>query len=63
VLWAERFKSVVVESDLTQPNPSEALKTMAACIELNPVRAGLCEEPNEYRYCGSEEAVSGADEK
>lgn len=34
-LWAERFKSVLVEG---KGNP---LQTMAAYIDLNPVRAGL----------------------
>jgi hypothetical protein len=63
VLWAERFKSVLVESDTTQPDAPEALTTMAAYIELNPVRAGLCEDPKDYRYCGYAEAVgSGGDE-
>jgi hypothetical protein len=63
VLWAERFKSVLVESDSTQPDAPEALTTMAAYIELNPVRAGLCEDPKDYRYCGYAEAVgSGSDE-
>jgi REP element-mobilizing transposase RayT len=63
VLWAERFKSVLVESDLTQPDAPEALTTMAAYIELNPVRAGLCEDPKDYRYCGYAEAVGGVDEE
>src|ERR1700719_3492734 len=38
VLWAERFKSVLLEG-------GEALAAMAAYIELNPVRAGLCADP------------------
>lgn len=52
-LWAERFKSVLVEG---QGNP---LQTMAAYIDLNPVRAGLVEDPKDYRFCGYAEAVSG----
>ena len=51
-LWAERFKSVLVEG---QGNP---LQTMAAYIDLNPVRAGLVEDPKEYRFCGYAEAVA-----
>jgi len=51
-LWAERFKSVLVEG---QGNP---LQTMAAYIDLNPVRAGLVEDPKDYRYCGYAEAVA-----
>jgi len=52
-LWAERFKSVLVEG---QGNP---LQTMAAYIDLNPVRAGLVEDPKDYRFCGYAEAVVG----
>jgi REP element-mobilizing transposase RayT len=52
-LWAERFKSVLVQG---QGNP---LQTMAAYIDLNPVRAGLVEDPKDYRFCGYSEAVAG----
>jgi putative transposase len=52
-LWADRFKSVLVEGS---GNP---LQTMAAYIDLNPVRAGLVEDPKDYRFCGYAEAVGG----
>jgi REP element-mobilizing transposase RayT len=52
-LWAERFKSVLVEGQ------GNALQTMAAYIDLNPVRAGLVEDPKAYRFCGYAEAVAG----
>ncbi|MGB0415815.1 MAG: transposase, partial [Coraliomargarita sp.] len=52
-LWAERFKSVLVEGR------GNALQTMAAYIDLNPVRAGLVEDPKDYRFCGYAEAVAG----
>ena len=52
-LWAERFKSVLVEG---RGNP---LQTIAAYIDLNPVRAGLVEDPKDYRFCGYAEAVAG----
>ncbi|MFQ3243214.1 MAG: hypothetical protein ACI9JZ_002924 [Lentimonas sp.] len=32
---------------------------MAAYIDLNPVRAGIVEEPKDYRFCGYAEAVAG----
>jgi len=48
----ERFKSVLVEG---KGNP---LQTMAAYIDLNPVRAGLVEDPKDYRFCGYAEAVA-----
>jgi putative transposase len=50
VLWAERFKSVLLEG-------GEALAAVAAYIDLNPVRAGLCADPKDYRYSGYGEAV------
>ncbi len=52
-LWMERFKSVLVED-------GDALRTMAAYIDLNPVRAGLAEDPKDYRWCGYAEAVAGS---
>ena len=52
-LWAERFKSVIVED---QPSSLEAV---AAYIDLNPVRAGLVEDPKDYRFCGYASAVVG----
>ena len=50
MLWADRFKSVLLEG-------GEALATVAAYIELNPVRAGLCADPKD-RYCGYAEALA-----
>lgn len=52
-LWAERFKSVLVED---QPGVVQAV---AAYVDLNPVRAGLVKDPKEYRWCGYAEAVAG----
>ena len=52
-LWMDRYKSVIVED-------GEALRTMAAYIDLNPVRAGLCDDPKDYRWCGYAEAVAGS---
>ncbi len=51
-LWMERFKSVLVED-------GEALRTMAAYIDLNPVRAGIVKDPKDYRWCGYGEAMGG----
>ena len=51
-LWEERFHSVIVESGL-------ACRTMAAYIDLNPVRAGICELPEDYRWSSYGEAVGG----
>ncbi|MEX1115677.1 MAG: transposase [Akkermansiaceae bacterium] len=51
-LWEDRFKSVIVESGL-------AARTMAAYIDLNPVRAGMVEDPADYRWSSYGEAVGG----
>ena len=51
--WCERFKSVLVEGR------ANVLTTMAAYIDLNPVRAGLAVDPKDYRFCGYAEAVAG----
>jgi putative transposase len=50
-LWAERFKSTLVEA-------GQALTAIAAYIDLNPVRARLCEDPKDYPYCGYAEAIA-----
>ncbi len=52
-LWEERFKSLLVEA------AGDALTTMAAYIDLNPVRAGLVQDPKDYRWSGYGEANGG----
>ena len=52
-LWEERFKSVLVEG------AGNALATMAAYIDLNPVRAGIVGDPKDYRWCGYAAGVAG----
>jgi len=52
-LWAERFKSVLVED---QPG---ALGDASAYIDLNPVRASLVQDPKDYRWSGYGEAMGG----
>jgi putative transposase len=51
-LWEDRFKSVIVESGV-------AARTIAAYIDLNPVRAGMVSDPADYRWSGYGEAVGG----
>jgi len=51
-LWEERFKSVIVESGV-------AARTMAAYIDLNPVRAGMVKDPADFRWSSYGEAVGG----
>ena len=51
-LWEDRFKSVIVESGV-------ASRTIAAYIDLNPVRAGIVQDPADYRWSSYGEAVGG----
>lgn len=52
-LWEQRFKSMLV-----QGNPNAMMKT-AAYIELNPVRAGIVDHPEQYKWCSFAEAKAG----
>ncbi len=52
-LWMDRFKSVCVDGEA-------ALATMAAYIDLNPVRAGIVEDPMLYEWSGYGEAAGGS---
>ncbi len=54
VLWEERFKSELVEE-------GHAARRVAGYIDLNPVRAGIVEDPKDYRWSGYGEAVAGKD--
>jgi len=53
-LWEERFKSILIQ------NSEQALIMMASYIDLNAVRAGIVQDPKDYRYCGYGEAVGGS---
>ncbi|OVE77884.1 hypothetical protein BVX99_01350 [bacterium F16] len=44
-LWGDRFKSSVLEGS------REALWNGVKYVELNPVRAGMVEDPADYRFC------------
>ena len=58
-LWMDRFKSVLVEGGHRDDAP-DALRTIAAYIDLNPVRAQLVEDPATYRWSGYGEACGGS---
>lgn len=49
-LWEERFKSVIVEGGM-------AARTVAAYIDLNPVRAGIERNAAKYRWSSYGEAI------
>jgi putative transposase len=52
VLWEDRFKSVIVEDGV-------AARTIAAYIDLNPLRAGMVKDPADYRWSSYGEAIGG----
>ena len=52
-LWMDHFKSVCVDGEA-------ALATMAAYIDLNPVRAGIVDDPMLYEWSGYGEAAGGS---
>ncbi|MEM9446523.1 MAG: transposase [Verrucomicrobiota bacterium] len=52
-VWAERFKSLLVE------NSEAALQAVAAYIDLNSVRAKVVVDPKDYRWSGYGQAVGG----
>ena len=51
-LWESRFKSELVQSGY-------AAQTVAAYIDLNPLRAEMVNDPKDYRWCGYSEALAG----
>ena len=51
-LWGAKFRSLLVENGL-------ATRIVAAYIDLNPLRAGMVEDPADYRWSGYGEAVAG----
>jgi REP element-mobilizing transposase RayT len=52
-IWAERFKSILVE------NESSVLRTVGAYIDLNALRAKIVKKPEDYRWCGWAAAERG----
>jgi putative transposase len=49
-LWADRFRSLLVEST------PEAVQAVSAYIDLNAVRRGLVDDPADYAFCAAGEA-------
>ncbi len=52
-LWESRFKSVLIEGEW------DPLMNVAAYVDLNAVRAGIVNDPKDYRWSGYSEAVAG----
>lgn len=53
VLWEGRYRSVIVQDE------ERALRTIGTYIDLNPVRAGITDDPGDYRWSGYSEAMAG----
>src|SRR6478735_7709313 len=60
-LWEDRYKSVIVESE-GNGTLGHAARIVAAYIDLNPVRAGIVEDPKDYSWCGYARAIVGEKE-
>lgn len=52
-IWAARYKSLIVE------DAPECLTKVAAYIDLNPVRAEIVDDPQDYRWCCYAAATAG----
>ena len=52
-LWENRFDSVVAE------NTIKALLAVSTYIDLNPIRAGIVDRVEDYRWCGYSAALAG----
>ena len=52
-LWEDRYRSVLVEN-------GQALRAIAAYVDLNPIRAGKTHDPKDYRWSGYGEALRGS---
>jgi putative transposase len=52
-LWVDRYRSLLVE------NTPASLRAAAAYIDMNAVRRGLVENPEDYPFCGLAEAFGG----
>ncbi len=53
VFWDGRYRSMVLK------DTPEALCSVAAYIDLNPMRAGICKDPGQYAWSGYGQAVKG----
>ncbi len=60
-LWEERYRSVAVEIG-EAGGYGHAARVVAAYIDLNPVRAGMVEDPKDYGWSGYGRAVRGEKE-
>lgn len=55
-VWGDRFKSVLIEDE-------RGLFTCMSYIAMNPVRAGIVDNPTEYPHCSTGRYAKGGEEK
>lgn len=58
-LWEDRYRSVIVEVGDDHGEAGQAARIVAAYIDLNPLRAGLVDDPKDYPWCGYAAALLG----
>jgi hypothetical protein len=58
-LWEDRFRSTIVEGVDESGRTSHATRIVAAYIDLNPLRAGIVDDPKDSPWCGYGAAVRG----
>jgi len=60
-IWADRFKSLLIDSAAANGRVNRPLGVVAAYVDLNAVRAALVEDPAQYAFCGFADALSGVE--
>ena len=60
-LWDDRFKSFIVENTGDE-SLGHVARIVSAYIDLNPVRAGLVQDPKDYEWSGYGRAEAGEEE-
>ena len=53
IFWEDRYRSTIVEDE------NKALRMMGTYFDLNPVRAGITNDPGSYRWSGYAESMAG----
>ena len=58
-LWEDRYRSTIVEGVDESGRTSHAARVVAAYIDLNPLRAGIVNDPKDSPWCGYGAALRG----
>jgi len=60
-IWAGRFRSLLMGVSRCGDKLSRPLPIVAAYVDLNPVRAGIVDDPADYHFCGYTDALRGGE--